>query len=163
MARRPVADWAAIKLEYVAGGVTVAALAAKHGVKPGTLRKQVERGRWGVERIRFAQEAVAEATDAAKRERVEALSEFNRDNLGLARAIREQVETRLAEGVGEISASELRQLASAAEVAHRMGRLALGASTGNIGHAGGNGEGPVEFDVPVDDYLEARLRALEAF
>ena len=74
--------------------------------------------------------------------------------------------TRVARRLGvvgeEIGSSELRMLASAAEAAQRMGRLALGASTDNIGHPVSPGSDPEEFrDIPVDEYLRARARAIE--
>ena len=39
-------DWAAIRAEYLAGGIGQAALAQKHGVKPGALKRLAKEEGW---------------------------------------------------------------------------------------------------------------------
>jgi transposase-like protein len=166
MARGPIADWAKLKLEYVQTRITIAELAEKHGLKPETVKKQAERHRWGMERLKFEQIALAEAAEAASKERITELLQFNRDDLRVAKAIRARCARRLAVVGEDIPASELRLIASAAEAAQRIGRLALGATTENVGHPGfptpdqGVGDGA---EVSTADYLKARARAIEDF
>lgn len=40
-------DWAAIRAEYIAGGISYRKLATKYAVSLSTLRKRAERERWG--------------------------------------------------------------------------------------------------------------------
>ncbi|MER2142402.1 MAG: hypothetical protein ABS888_01300 [Eubacteriales bacterium] len=48
-------NWAALRAEYVAGGIGQRALAQKHGVKPGTLEKRAREEGWAA--LRGAAEA----------------------------------------------------------------------------------------------------------
>lgn len=130
--RPTVTDWAVLQAEYVQGRETIAELALKHGLKEDTVKKQATRNMWGAKRIEFQQTAAARAHELAALERVTDLISFNRDDLKVARAIRARVARRLGQVEVDIPAAELRQLAAAAEVAQRVGRLALGASTANI-------------------------------
>lgn len=164
MRRKAVADWPRIKLAFVTSNKSVPELAWEFGVNPQTLKKQVERNSWNVERIKFEQESIAKAAEEAAERRVSELLQFNSDDLKVAKAIRARVARRLGAVDVTIGAAELRMLASAAEAAQRMGRLALGASTDNFGHAGQDGQGPVAVtDVPIGDYLKAREKALGDF
>lgn len=166
MAQRAVADWPKLKLEYVQTRTTIAELAAKYGIKPETVKKQAERGQWGMERLKFEQLSIAKAAEEAAVERVAELTSFNRDDLKVAKAIRARVARRLGAVGEEIPAAELRLLASAAEAAQRMGRLALGASTENVGQPAPLPSDPMGAEtgqVSEDMFLKARARAIEDY
>lgn len=161
------ADWVAIRAEYVAGTDTLAVIAERHGVTPSAIQKRSSREKWGVDRHKKSEEVRRAAEQAAVEKRRDALAEFNEADLSIARALRSMVARKLTEARAankEIPAKDLRALASTAEAAQKMGRLALGVSTGNVGHGGPNGEGPIGVaSVPVDAYLEARQRILSEF
>ena len=72
-------------------------------------------------------------------------------------------ETLPHETLTDAELRDLRALAGTAEVAQRMGRLALGANTENVGHAGIAGH-PIEVtSIPVEVYLEARAKVVDAY
>lgn len=157
-------DWAKIKLEFVHTGARVVDLATKYGIKEDTIWKRVSRDGWSDMRVDAEQKAYADAEGELSKRRVKDLAKFNEDDLKIARAIRGRVANRLNNVETVITPSELRSLAATAEAAQRMGRLALGASTDNVGLAGPGGEGPVATtNVSKDDYLKARKEVLEEF
>lgn len=160
MAQRAVADWSKLKLEYVRTRITIAELAAKYGVKPETVEKQAERNRWGMDRIKFEQLAAAEAAEKASSERVSELVSFNRDDLKVAKAIRARIARRLGAIGAELGATELQMLASAAEAAQRMGRLALGTSTANLRPLSPDEKEPVGA-IDLTKYTDQELDLLE--
>ena len=162
-------DWNAIKFQYIHNNIAVAELAREHGVKENTLWQRITRGGWAELKVGAEQKAFADAAANFSKERVKELTTFNKDDLRIARALRIRVGNRLGqkEANGEasaLSAGELRMLAATAEAAQRMGRLALGASTDNVGHGGTGGEGPVEVvNVSKEEYIKARAEILQEF
>lgn len=167
MVAKSVTDWPVLKIAFVHQKASLADLALQYGLKLATVRKRCEREGWTQERIAAEQVAVAAAASTAATQRVTDLLKFNSDDLKIARAIRAKVAARLGtrkEGEPDISLADLRIIAATAEAAQRMGRLALGASTDNVGHAGPGGEGPVTTaTVSEESYLEARKQALTDF
>ena len=163
--RKPDSDWEKIKFEYTHSVISVGALAKKHGVLENTLFKRLTREGWQELRIKSEQEMFSRAAATVARERVVELSSFNADDLKVARGIRAKVAALLSTAPDKtLTATELRQLAGAAEVAQRMGRLALGASTDNLGVSGQNGEGPINIaHVSKDEYIKAREEVLQEF
>lgn len=162
--RRNNIDWAKIKLEFVHTAARVADLASKYGLKEDTIWKRVSRDGWVDMRADAEQTAFANAAGELAKQRVKDLAKFNEDDLKIARAIRGRIATRFNNAETPITPNELRLLASTAEAAQRMGRLALGASTDNVGLAGPGGEGPVATaNVSKEDYLKARKEVLEEF
>lgn len=166
---RVTADWTAVKFQYVHTKTSVAELAREHGLKEDTLWKRITRGGWTDMRVEAEQKAFADAAAAASKARVQDLAGFNADDLKIARALRSRVAKRLGgkDAKGEdvnMTAGELRMLAATAEAAQRMGRLALGASTDNVGVGGIGGEGPVEVaNVSKEEYLKAREDVLQEY
>lgn len=157
-------DWAKIKLEFVHTNARVADLAAKYSLKEDTIWKKVTRDGWTDMRADAEQKAFANAAGELAKQRVKDLAKFNEDDLKIARAIRGRIATRFNNAEAAITPSELRSLAATAEAAQRMGRLALGASTDNVGLAGPGGEGPVATtNVSKEDYLKARKEVLEEY
>lgn len=121
-------DWTAIKLEYVNGHMSQRELADKHGINAAGLMKRASKEQWEAERQQKSAEVSKVAQDQLFEDRAAQLMKFNEDDLKMARAIRLQAVTML-KVVG--SPSELRAIASAADIAQRIGRLALGAETEN--------------------------------
>lgn len=170
-------DWAALRLEYINGAMTMAELAAAHGIKDGTLRQRVNRDRaegddWHEARNALSRAVTAEAQNRLGALRVDALAEFNQADLDLAVAIRERAKEMLDSGVttqddGEaagLTSRDLNAIAKAAESAQKIGRLALGVSTENLGHGGPGGEGPIAHaSLTPAEYAQALKEALAAF
>lgn len=167
--RRTGPDWDVLRLQFVYQNATLANLAKAHGLKVDTVNKRAQREGWHDERAQADQTAYADAAAKAAKDRVKELTAFNNADLNIARGLRSRVEKRLTEkdeggNPKVIQPAELRQLAMVAETAQRIGRLALGASTDNLGVGGAGGEGPVAVaNVSREDYLEARKGILEEF
>ena len=166
-------DWPAIRLEYVNGSMTYAELAERHALKPGTVRQRGNREGWEEQRNATTRHVTQAAQGELTETRVAELAEFNRADLDLARKIRERAVQMLAEDMttdeatGEpvaLSPRDLNAIAKAAESAQKVGRLALGVSTDNLGHGGPNGMGPVPVtQLPPGEYADALKAALAAF
>lgn len=163
-AKRKTPDWQRIRTEYVNGHASLGELAHKHGVTKAAIDKRASREKWSADRQRKSAEVSARVSDQLTEQRTSDLAKFNEDDLTVARAIRATVATKIAElRSNGGSPSDLRALASAAESAQRIGRLALGATTGNQGHSAPDG-GAIPFtSVPIDQYLQAREQALKDF
>ena len=125
-------DWSAIKLEYVNSAMTYGEIAAKHGLKDGTVRQRANREGWNDARNASLQFVTASATKQITENRVDELVKFNAEDLEIAKAIRNKAIAMMS---GTESPSELRALAGAVDIAQKVGRLALGASTENSAHA----------------------------
>lgn len=54
-------DWAAIRAEYIAGGISQRKLAAKYGITYNTLRRRAESGEWAAEREKQERKSAAKA------------------------------------------------------------------------------------------------------
>lgn len=121
-------DWAAIKVEYVNSALTYGELAERHGIKAGTVRQRANREGWNDSRNAVSQFVTVTATEQITENRVDELTKFNAEDLATAKAIR----NKAIEMMGLVdSPSDLRALAGAVDVAQKVGRLALGASTEN--------------------------------
>ena len=121
-------DWAALKVEYVNSALTYGELAERHGLKAGTVRQRANREGWNDSRNAVSQFVTKVATEQITENRVDELIKFNAEDLATAKAIRNKA---IAMMDGIESPSDLRALAGAVDVAQKVGRLALGASTEN--------------------------------
>lgn len=121
-------DWAALKVEYVNSALSYGELAARHGLKAGTVRQRANRELWTDARNAASQFVTGKATEQITENRVDELIKFNLEDLATAKAIRNKA-IAMMELVE--SPSDLRALAGAVDVAQKVGRLALGASTEN--------------------------------
>lgn len=166
-------DWPAIRLEYVNGSMTYAELAERHALKAGTVRQRGNREGWEEQRNAVTRHVTQAAQGELTETRIDELREFNSADLKLARAIREnavrllEAGATIDEATGEpvpLSPRDLNSIAKAAESAQKVGRLALGVSTDNLGHGGPNGLGPVPVtELPPGEYRDALAAALAAF
>lgn len=153
-------DWPALRREYVNGSLQLKELAEKHGLKAVTVRVRAHREDWESERNAVQRAVTQVAQTRLTEDRATALARFNDDDLKVARAIRGKAASMLATAK---SPADLRALASAMGEAQKIGRLALGATTGNTGHSDPDG-GPIPITtVPVNDYLKARAEVLQEF
>jgi hypothetical protein len=121
-------DWAALKVEYVNSALTYGELAERHGLKAGTVRQRANREGWNDSRNAVSQFVTKVATEQITENRVDELIKFNAEDLATAKAIRNKA-IEMMDGIE--SPSDLRALAGAVDVAQKVGRLALGASTEN--------------------------------
>lgn len=121
-------DWAALKVEYVNSSLQYKELADKHGLKEGTVRQRANREKWAEERNALSRAVTQTAQSKLTEDRTDELTKFNEDDLKMARAIRAKAARLMS---NDLSAQELRALAGAVDVAQKVGRLALGASTEN--------------------------------
>jgi hypothetical protein len=133
------------------------ALADKHGIKAAGLMRRAAKEEWEAQRKQKSAEISKAASVRITDSNVDALVTFNEADLKIARAIREKAETMMAEVT---TPSDLRALAAAVDTAQKVGRLALGATTGNTGLSAPNG-GPVGIrpvhDLSDDDLADIAL------
>lgn len=161
-----------LKVEFINGKMTLRELAEAHGVKYDALRQVAARGEWMDERHRASQIVTATAIDSQIKTRVSELSQFNKDDLQMAKAIRASAARILTDSTQpapdgkppkRLTLGELGQLARVVSDAQKIGRLALGASTDNHELTGAAG-GPVQLsDVPLAEYEAALKKALDQY
>jgi len=162
------ADWVALKLAYVNGSMSMRELADGHGVNAAGVMKRAAKEGWEAERQRRSAEVSMAAQTKINETRPNELIKFNEADLQMARALRGMVAKRLNDAQtsaqsAPLTPGEIAQLASAAERAQKIGRLALGANTEGHEHTGAGG-GPIGVAaVPVDAYLAARQKVLDEF
>lgn len=168
-------NWLEIKSRFIHSSFSTGELAKEFDLNPATVTKRCTREGWMVARIAEQQRVAAIISEEASTKRSRVLTQFNEDDLKMSRALRARcakllnksdTTTANSDGVkaDELTPSALRQIAATAEIAQRMGRLALGASTDNHGLAGQGGEGPVGVaTVTVEAYAEARKEMLKDF
>lgn len=122
-------DWQAIKLEYINSPLSLKEIAEKHDLKDATVRQRAHREDWEAERHALSQSVTQAAQEQLTDDRTAQLAKFNEDDLRMARAIRAKAASMMKDVERP---SELRAIAGAADIAQRIGRLALGAETENI-------------------------------
>lgn len=159
--------YADIRAEFIAGKMTLRDLAEKHGVGYDTLRKAAARGEWMDERHKVSQKVTSDAVSASIQTRVSELSQFNADDLKMAKALRGMAAKLLndsqKQGAKPLTIGEIGQIARVVGDAQKIGRLALGASTDNH-ELTGAGQGPIQVsDIPLKEYEAALQRALEKY
>jgi len=140
-------DWAALKAEYVVGSMSLSDLARKYGIKPATVGKRAERGGWTAERRELSESVAAEAASRVVQTRASAITALNERDLAMAMALRAKAAKRLGRVTNDPATPDanlkaLTAIASIAEAAQRMARLALGLPTTNtgLGRMGGHFE-----------------------
>lgn len=122
----PSVDWIALETEFINSSVTLQDLAKAHGIKEATVRQRAKRHEWQQKRHALSREVTGKAQEVLTERRVGELAQLNFADVQLAGRIREKAAQLLDNSE---SAQELRAIASAAEIAQRIGRIALG-----VGH-----------------------------
>lgn len=162
-------DWTQIRLAYIHSTKTLRQIAAEFRVTDSAAEKRAEREGWTRLRRAASESVSAAAHVQIETERATELASFNAADLRVAKAVRSQVAKMInaaaQPGAAQLSPTELRNLASAAEAAQRVGRLALGSTTANTGLSSPDG-GPIPIaSVALSPKERAQLvaRALAEF
>ena len=148
-------DWAALRVEYINSALQYKDLAAKHGLKEGTVRQRGNRENWGDERNAASRAVTQASNQKIGLSRVEELVKFNEDDVRVAKAIRAKAANMLKNAN---TPTDISALARAFDTAQKIGRLALGATTENNGVTGEMALMTAHMD--EEKYLEARKQAL---
>lgn len=138
-------DWEKLRLEYIHGTMSFQELAKRHGASFTAIKKQAQRNHWTAQRRQLSQQVTRVAEQTLTEKRLDLLQELNNADINLSKKIRMQIDAHIvkAKASGKnISPKDLKSLASAAESAQRLARLALGVNTENHVHTGANG-GPI--------------------
>jgi len=140
-------DWAAAELEFVNGSTSLADHATAYNVTPDAMRQRAARGKWMSKRQALSREVTARAQAELTAAKVNELAEFNAADVRMSRALRGVAAKMLADSMRpdgkKLTAAEARTIASLAESAQKIGRIALDAATENIGHGGTPGAPPI--------------------
>jgi hypothetical protein len=163
---KPKPDWTQIRIAYVHGTGTLEQLAVESRVTLSAIKQRSSRENWS----KLRQDAAAAVSKAAstflEAERTKELSSFNTQDLRIAKALRARVAKAINDATSDannvLPAKDLRSLASAAEAAQRIGRLALGATTENSGLSAPDGGPILATNIPLDEYEAALRRVLQA-
>ena len=117
------ANWPALRVEYINGTMSQRELAAAHDINASGLMARAAKEKWEDERKQKQAAISSAAQEKLTEDRTDQLAKFNEDDLKVARAIRGKA-AQMMGGVG--SPQDLRALASAMEIAQKIGRTALG-------------------------------------
>jgi hypothetical protein len=154
-------DWAAARQAYVTSDQTLGDVAAQYGCSEQAIKRRSMLDRWTDARNAFRRAVNAKADAAQAESRAHTLKVWNEADLMLAKAIRSRVAARLNKlnQRPDVDAriDELRSLASIIESTQRVGRLALGATTGNQGVIGDPGEDGISAPKLGDFYRTVRF------
>lgn len=114
-------DWPSIRMEYAQGTASLSELAEKYALYPATLASRADKEGWAEERRQEAEKVRAvtsQSGDAAN-----LLARFNEDDLTVARAIRAKAAQMIQNAT---TPAEINALAKVFDIAHKIGRVALG-------------------------------------
>jgi len=167
MATKQNADWTAIRLAYINSDKGAEELARDFGVTAESIRQRVSRHKWNADRRSVTETVTKTVTEAVTRDKIDALTAANEANIKVAKALRGAVGKRLFDAqqslIDALSPQEMSALARTLEITQKVERLALGASTENTELTGKNGQPIPITAVPMEQYLQARERALKEF
>ena len=120
-------DWLAIQTEFISG-IEYAELSEKYKVKEATIRQRAKRGDWSQQRHSASQAVTDKAIDSIIEVKADLLAKLNETDLSAAQALRDKA-NELMQSV--TTANELKALSGTFDIAQKISRLALGASTEN--------------------------------
>jgi len=120
-------DWLAIQTEYISG-VEYAELSEKYGIKEATIRQRAKRGDWSQMRHNTSQTVTEVAISAIIEVKADLLAKLNEVDLTAAQSLRDKANELLATVA---TANELKAISGTFDIAQKISRLALGASTEN--------------------------------
>jgi DNA-binding MurR/RpiR family transcriptional regulator len=138
----PESDWDAIRTEYVSSSISIRELAEKYKCSADALEKRANTQSWTEQRRKISAEVLAKADAEITARRAEELSEYNKQDLKIAKALRAQIATHINNAMQSndlLTPREIKMLVSAMADAQKIGRLALGVSTSNNEHTGAGG------------------------
>lgn len=151
-------DWATLKAEYLKGSMSLRELAAQKGISPGTMTARASRDGWEAERSQKQSETVSKAVAKHEAKVVDELAKFNEDDLKIAKALRSKAAALLKTTSSPMA---LRSLASTFDVAQKMGRLALGATTENAGVSSPQGGPVATTNMTPEEFKQAAREVLD--
>lgn len=120
-------DWLAIQTEYVSGK-EYTELSETYNVKEATIRQRSKRGDWSQLRHSASLAVTEKAIDSIIEVKADLLARLNETDLSAAESLRAKATELLATVA---TAAELKALSGTFDVAQKISRLALGASTEN--------------------------------
>jgi hypothetical protein len=123
-------DWDALKYDYMFNSVTFVELAKKYKVSETAIRKQSSRNNWPLEKQQASEKVQNSAFDLMQEQRSVQLAQWNDEDIRLARALRAKAAQMMMDS-GKADAATLRSIASVADTAQKIARLAFGVSTEN--------------------------------
>lgn len=179
MGTASTANWTALRIEYINGSMSLRALANNHNLKTasGIFTRASKEG-WDAQRKQQQAKTSKAAQDILDETKPNELAEFNKNDLVIAKTIRFQIASAIkaaSDSKAQLTPAALRLLASAAESSQRIGRLALGVTTGNTGISQPDGspllpsqsllEGVdlAKLTIPELEQLESHFAAIERF
>jgi hypothetical protein len=136
-------DWDKYRTEYVSSSISIRELAKKHGCSEDALEKRAGRELWAEARRKLSAEVQAKADAELAEKRAGELADFNEQDITIAKAIKVNIAKHLKKTNNNnepLSIRDIKLLASAAESAQKIGRLALGVSTNNNEVTGKDGQ-----------------------
>jgi uncharacterized protein YjcR len=130
-------DWEHIRIEYVQGRQTgdgllerptLEALAKEYGIPPGTVRNRAHREGWVEERHVFVTELLQKTREKTLEQLAEKAAQLDVQAFSVARAMFIGAARKLNQCLEgkELSVNEQERLLKMCDLAHRMGRRALG-------------------------------------
>jgi hypothetical protein len=122
------ADWTTIRTEYIHGSLTMRELADKHGIKAAGLMRRAAKEGWDAQRKQQSAEISKAAGEVLTESRAAQLARFNEEDIRLSCLGKAKAESMLHAAA---SPNDVRACMSAIDIAQKVGRLALGASTEN--------------------------------
>lgn len=120
-------DWIAIQTDFISG-IEYADLSEKYKVKEATIRQRAKRGNWSQKRHSVSQTVTERAISTIIEVKADLLAKLNETDLQSAQALREKA-NELMQSV--TTPNELKALSGTFDIAQKISRLALGASTEN--------------------------------
>lgn len=131
----PVVDWAAIKAEYVQGGISLRDLAAKHNVSESTTMKKCRAEKWRQQREAVGRKADELAAQQVAEIAAEVQVDYAKRVKGIAYTLADELERtiRVMAQDGVISPGELRKLIAAAK---DLWTMAVGESSSDTNETG---------------------------
>lgn len=120
-------DWALIQTEYISGKEYFE-LSEKYNVKEATIRQRAKRGNWSQTRHATSLAVTEKAIDNIIEVKSDLLTKLNETDLLAAQSLRNKANELLATIE---TANELKAISGTFDIAQKISRLALGASTEN--------------------------------
>lgn len=140
MAKRPTIDYEPLRIEYVNSEITIRELCEKHGVSESAVEAKCYRDDWSEQRRKLQADVLQRVNEKLTDKRVQELSEWNDNDLKVAKALRAKAVNYLTNPEHKLSPMELRALATTLDSAQKIGRLALGVSTNSSEITGKDGQ-----------------------
>lgn len=159
----PELDWESIRFTFISGRMSASEHAATHGVTIASMRQRIARGKWLKERQILSRNVAIFARETITKTKGQELAEFDSADAKMSRALRATAANMLTRanqpGAKPLTPNDARTIASLAEMAQKIGRIALGAATSNVGVGGIEGAPPVMVATMSSEAVEKAMLA----